>query len=264
LWPRNADHRHTLYAVRITVASKQHITRRLRFECEQKLTEDCDGRKAIDRFVYSRSRVRKRTVQPGQIHREITLKRQKLLGFRVPEAKLGGMQRLPLAKVRKRSLRLCRELRCLGAEAGAIKRVSQQWMADMRHMHANLMGSARFKHTGNQARDTIDRRAVKVFDQLEMRDGKPALFATHHSHFFPVVTGPFEVCFDDAALTIRHAPDESAVLAHQIAFTAMVSELSGKTLMRGIVLGDDQKTTRFLVEPMHDARPAHAANSRKT
>ena len=43
----------------------------------------------------------------------------------------------------------------------------------------------------------------------------------------------------------------------------MVGELLGESPMRPVVLGGDEKAGRVLVEPVHDARPLHAADARQ-
>ena len=43
----------------------------------------------------------------------------------------------------------------------------------------------------------------------------------------------------------------------------MIGELRRQRLMRAIILGDHQEAARVLVEPVHDARPPHAADARQ-
>ena len=57
------------------------------------------------------------------------------------------------------------------------------------------------------------------------------------------------------------APDQGKVGALQGAGAAVVGELRGEALMGEVVLGDDEEPGRVLVEPMHDARPLHAADA---
>ena len=60
---------------------------------------------------------------------------------------------------------------------------------------------------------------------------------------------------------VGHAPDEGEIGALQRAGAAVIGELRREALMGAVVLGDHQEAGRVLVEPMHDARPLHAADA---
>jgi hypothetical protein len=72
---------------------------------------------------------------------------------------------------------------------------------------------------------------------------------------------PVDRRVDRAALAVGHAPDEGHVAALHRPGAAVVGELRGQRLMRVVVLGDHHQPGRVLVEPVHDARPADAADA---
>ena len=72
---------------------------------------------------------------------------------------------------------------------------------------------------------------------------------------------PVDRRVDGALGAARRAPGEGEIFAHERAFAAVIGELRAQPLMRAVVLGDDQKAGGVLVEPVHDARPLHAADA---
>ena len=81
-------------------------------------------------------------------------------------------------------------------------------------------------------------------------------------HLLAVMSGAREGRLDGAAPPRRHAPDERQIGPLQRPGPAVVGELRREPLMRPVVLGDDEKPGRVLVEPVHDAGPLHAADAR--
>ncbi len=68
------------------------------------------------------------------------------------ESQGAGVKRLTI-QFCQRALRRFRQLLGLGLEPCAIIAVAKQGMADMGHMHADLMGAAGFQLAGDQAGD---------------------------------------------------------------------------------------------------------------
>ena len=59
----------------------------------------------------------------------------------------------------------------------------------------------------------------------------------------------------------RHAPDKGEIAALQRPFAAMIGELRGQRAVGAVGFGRDHDAGRVLVEPMHDAGPALAADA---
>ena len=59
------------------------------------------------------------------------------------------------------------------------------------------------------------------------------------------------------------APHDRQIGALQRSGPAVIGELVRQALMRAVVLGHDEQAGGVLVEPMHDARPLHAADARQ-
>src|SRR5688572_3671262 len=76
--------------------------------------------------------------EPAQIGRQRSVEEHFLAGGGVFEAQLRGMQRLPAESVDDRA-EVVRKAPGLCSIAGGVKRIGHQRMADMRHMHADLM-----------------------------------------------------------------------------------------------------------------------------
>ncbi len=95
-----------------------------------------------------------------------------------------------------------------------------------------------------------------------MGDRFPAAVTDRHalSGFRVAVDRPI----DDALRAFGRAPNQSEVAALErvIAF-AVVGELRRERPVRAVVLGDHHHAGRILIEPMHDAGPALAADAGK-
>ncbi len=135
--------------------------------------------------------------------------------------------------------------------------IPQQGMADMRHLHANLMGPPGFQVAAHQTCDV-----TKTFHHLIMSDRFLGIIAGADGHLLPIACGSGDAGRDCACRSLGHAPDEGEVSPLQATVTAVGLELLGQALMCRIVLGDDQKPRRILVKAVHNSGTFDAANPR--
>ena len=185
---------------------------------------------------------------------------QKFPGSGVFQGQQVGVQGLP-AEGGERRLTLGAELAGLGLEVRAIDGIAHQGMADMGEVHPDLMGAPGLELAGQQRGDRLAVAPVEGRLQLPMGDRLAAALA--HRHFFAGIRMPVDRRIDRAALAAGHAPDEGHVAALHRAGAAVIGELRGQRLMRLVVLGDHHQPGGVLVEPVHDARPADAADAGK-
>ena len=78
-----------------------------------------------------------------------------------------------------------------------------------------------------------------------------------HRHAFAVEGIAAEIAFHDAIWRTGAAPDHGVVDA----LDGMGGELFGKAAHGALVFGRDQQPAGVLVQPVHDARPRHAADA---
>lgn len=81
--------------------------------------------------------------------------------------------------------------------------------------------------------------------------------------FCPVVARPPERRVDRAFRGRRLSPYHGQIGALQRACAAMIGKLCGQMPMGAVILGDDHDTACVLVQPVNNARPPYAADSRK-
>src|ERR1700733_4818553 len=130
-------------------------------------------------------------------------------------------------------------------------------MTDRRHVDPNLMGPPCLKLTCNQA------CRAEGFLNPPMGRGVASAIPAHDRHFFPIARIAADRGDDLARTRFEAAPGERQIFSLQGAGPAMVSEEVGQALMRGVGLGDDQKSRRVLVQPVHDPGPLDPADSRQ-
>ena len=75
--------------------------------------------------------------------------------------------------------------------------------------------------------------------------------------FAAILAGADEPVLNRRRALLRRAARDRVIDAFQI----VLGEELGEALMRGVVLGDDDKSGRILIDAMHDARPRDAANA---
>ncbi len=133
-------------------------------------------------------------------------------------------------------------------------------MADMGQMDADLVGAAGFQPAGEQARHRLAVGAGIALQHLPMGDrprGRPSRTAILSRACGWRPSGASTV----PLRPVRHAPDEGEIAALQRAGAAVIGELRGQPPVRAVGLGDDHQAGGVLVEPVHDARPLHAADA---
>ena len=87
-------------------------------------------------------------------------------------------------------------------------------------------------------------------------DRRLASPAADDGHLLAVRRMAADVAHDLAAGRLRHAPNKGGISA----IDAALSKIARQRLMRRLGLGDDDQPACVLVEPVHDARPAHPAD----
>ncbi len=170
-----------------------------------------------------------------------------------------GVQRLPRQAVAA-SLAFSAKRREPRLEAAAVNRISQNRMADMREMHADLMRPAGFEHEPQQRNVAAGRSPGKV-EHFIMRLSLAADDASRYRDFHAVGAASPEPRIDGPFRPRKLAPDERQIAAMQPAVAAVAFELLRQALVRGVGLGDHEQARRILVQAMHDARPLDAANA---
>ena len=193
------------------------------------------------------------------------MKPQRFAGQRVVEDKKFGVQCLP-AKGGQRGLRFWPELVHARLEPSAVSGVAEQGVANMRHVHADLMGPAGFQRATHERRRCQPGRkptARVARRRLVARGGMAAVNVANHGHACAVMQFAADGALDAAGVGFRHAPHQRRIAPLQTAVGAMGRELPRQALVRRIGLGDDHQPAGILVEPMHDPRPSHAADARK-
>ena len=173
------------------------------------------------------------------------------------EAKEARMKRLP-AKALNRGLQRFRQGFSLGQEAPSIDVIPHKRMADMRHVHADLVRAAGLQTAGDK-RSTV---AKTLFQGVVRQCAAPAGAGDR----LPSAVSDISVqgSIDRADMGFRHPPNKGVVLAKEHAIAAVPGELHGKGCVRGVILGDDENAGRILVEPVDDPRPFDAADAGKT
>ncbi len=96
-----------------------------------------------------------------------------------------------------------------------------------------------------------------------MRHGVASLRGRHHRHPVAMVGMPSERRLDRAGAAVRLTPDEGPIVPQQRARAPVVGEDVGEAPMGTVRLGRDHQPGRVLVEPVHDAGAAHAADARQ-
>ena len=122
--------------------------------------------------------------------------------FRVLEPQFGGVKRLPSQRRNKCTQCLRQPVR-LGGKSGCIEWITEQWMPDMGHMNADLVGSAGFElafKAGNLPSVT-----TKPGHGLIMRDGLAPVFAHRLFEAIEFVTPDRRV--HSAGVRLHTSPD---------------------------------------------------------
>src|SRR6185503_676374 len=177
---------------------------------------------------------------------------------RMHESKMRSMQRLAAQSGKFAAQRLGK-LAQLGLEAGAVKRIADQRMADRAQMHAHLMRAPGLERAFEQRGDLL-------FSAAEGRDRAPmghslASPVFERGHLGPARWMASDRRIDHTLRPVWRAPHEGEIAALELAGSAMVGELRCERMMCLVGLGDDHEPARVLVEAMHDAGPRHAADS---
>jgi len=146
-------------------------------------------------------------------------------------------------------------------EAAAVYRISENRHPDVGKVHADLMGAAGFELEAEQRHGA--RVGLEGSQELVMGYGVAAGFAAGHCDLGAVRLAAAKPRRDGVTGTQGLSPYQRAIGPVHSAIGAVGGELLGKPLMGGVALRHDEKSRGALVEPVHDAGPAHTADTRK-
>lgn len=132
-----------------------------------------------------------------------------------------------------------RAWRVLGSSA--VKGVSEDWVSDMGHVNADLVGSSR------EDFDFDQRATVSLSDDFVEGGGGFAFW--HDGHSLPVGGMPSDGCFDGSHFLFRGADDDCQIDFVQV----MLLECFFERCPDIEILGNDERAGRFLVESVNDA-----------
>src|SRR5215468_689088 len=170
------------------------------------------------------------------------------------------MKRLS-AKTFKGLARTRRQQAGFGPESRPVGVIPHERVPDMSQVDPNLMGAAGLEPARDQTGDGLSVGSTVTLDNLPMGHGLAAALA--HRHLVPGMRMPVDRLVDGAARPVGRSPDEGEITARERSGPAMVGKLAAQRLVGMVGLGDHHQPGRILVETVHDARPTHAANTRK-
>ncbi len=135
----------------------------------------------------------------------------------------------------------------------------------MGHVDPDLMRATGLQPAFQQRRDSrFAAAAAEAFGDGEMRHRMACIrVAGSHDAAPRAVRGAAERRVDRAPGALRRPPDQRRIGALQAAAAPMVGKGAREGAMRGVGLRRDDQPARILVEPVHDARPPHAADPRQ-
>src|SRR5580692_622762 len=130
-------------------------------------------------------------------------------------------------------------------------------MTDGRHVDPNLMGPPCLKLACNQT------CRAEVFLKPPVGRGVPTALPAHDRHFLPMARITADRRDDLSRTRVEAPPSKRQIFPLKRAGAAMVGKELGQTPMRRVRLGDDEKSRRVLVEPVHDPGPLDPADTRQ-
>ncbi len=139
-----------------------------------------------------------------------------------------------------------------GRRSGSVEMVSQDRVPDMRHVDTDLMGPAGLQRQLEMRRPHPCRLAHTIV-------GHRPLSPRHHGHPLAVP----RMASDGRIHGTLHAAGETPYDRLVDALDAVDGELSGKSDMGAVVLGDHQNPADLPIEAMNDARPGDTADPRQ-
>ena len=143
---------------------------------------------------------------------------------------------------------------CCGVAASAVDLVAKHGVSDIRHMHAYLVRSARFKAAFNKA------HAVEFLKRAPMSKCLARGGVSHDRHLLAVDGVSSDGGVHRSAFLARLAYDERNICPE----CAMLLYLLRERGVGKVVLCHYQKPRGVLVYPVDDARARNAADARQT
>lgn len=147
-------------------------------------------------------------------------------------------------------------------EACAVVVIADQRVADMRHVDADLVGSAGFQAAFDQAGNCRRVFRSEAFLDLPVSDRMPA-GGLDDGYFLPVALRTGEIGVDRAFQAAWRSPYNGNIGSFQWTGLAMIGKLRRKALVSCIGLGNNKKPARILVDPVDDARAFDTADARQ-
>lgn len=147
----------------------------------------------------------------------------------------------------------------LGSEMRSIDVVTHQRVAGMGEVDPNLVSAAGGELAGEESGHRFSVLAVEGLPHFPVGDRFPP--ACTYGHFFASVRVPVYRSVDGAVRAVRQSPDKSQVAASHRSCASVIRELRAQRLVRGVILGGYHEPGGVLIEPMHDAWPADAADA---
>jgi hypothetical protein len=132
-------------------------------------------------------------------------------------------------------------------------------VADGGEVDPDLVGAAGFEPALQEARHRVAAGPGVALEHLPVGDGRPATGTDRH--FVTGLRVAVDGLVDCSFRARRHAPDECEVGALQRPGAAVIRKLGRELAMGAVGLCHHQQSARVLVEPVHDPRAAHAADS---
>src|SRR6187551_2100706 len=149
----------------------------------------------------------------------------------------------------------------LGPESGAVGGVPQDWMPQMRQMHADLMGASGLQGAGEQAGDRGPGAGRgETFEHLPMGDGRTPVAADRLLVARLRVAAEWSV--DGAFRLSGCAPDDCDIAAPERAF-AFLGKLLRQCAVRLVGLRYNHEAGRVLVQAVNNSWPLDPANARQ-
>ncbi len=139
----------------------------------------------------------------------------------------------------------------LEAAAPAIDRIAGERVAEVLEVDADLVRAAGLRPALDEVQAVAGREHAVVRHRLTAFAGEV------DGHFLAVRPVAADCGVDGAAAASQRALDDGEVDL----FDRAVGELPRERLVRGVVLRNRETAAGFLVQPVHDARPLHAADA---
>lgn len=139
--------------------------------------------------------------------------------------------------------------------AGAIDRITNQRVPEMREMNSDLVGSTRREAALDEGGMAFERALDTISGERRF-----SLSGRDDGHLFTIDVAAPDVTGDIAHWRVGDAPDKGGIGP----FDSTCGKISRQCIVRDLGLGDDDQAARILVEAMHDTGPPDPSDAGKT